>query len=199
MKKINIPRVIWVSSLFLILIILLVLVMVYKINYEYLSYNYLYFYECDGGLCVSNVSDNKKLIYSMYGCGYDICPEYVKKIEDDYVILTKDNEYILYNYRTSNVISEDYDNYEFITNDYIIVSNNKKKGIIDINNNVITDTIYDDIGYRTDEYLSGYNLNEIIVKKDNLYGIISYKSGSIVENTKYSEEELNTLIEMINS
>ena len=145
---------------------------------------------------MSNSKDNSKLIYSEYKCGYDICPSYVKSINDDYVVLIKDTEYILYNYRTSLIVSTNYEDYEFINSNYIIVTNNKKKGIIDINNNKITDIIYEDIGYRKEGYLSGYNLNNIIVKKDNLYGIISYKDGSIIEEIKYSTiDEVMPLID----
>lgn len=197
MKKINFPRIIWISSIFIILIIILILIINYKINYEYLSNNNLYFYECDGNICVSVVKDNSKLIYSKYECGYEICPNYLKNIKDDYVLLEKDNIYTLYNFRTSTIISTNYQNYEFINSDHIIVTKNNKKGIIDLNNNVIVNTIYDDIGYIKDEYLSGYNLNNIIVKKDNLYGIISYKEGKIIEEIKYKEEELNTVLELL--
>ena len=197
LKKINIPRITWVTSLFLILITILFLVAKYKIDYEYLSENYLYFYECDGVLCVSNAKDNSTLIYSKYECGFNSCPSYVKNINEDYVILNKDNEYILYNFRTSKVVSDKYEDYEFINNNYIIVTNKKKKGIITLKNNIITDTIYDDIGYRKNDYLEGYNLNNIIVKNSDLYGIISYKDGSVIEEIKYTEENIDTLLNLI--
>ena len=48
----------------------------YKINYEYLIHNHLYFYECeDNNLCVSEVKDNNKLIFSIIDCGYETCPQ----------------------------------------------------------------------------------------------------------------------------
>lgn len=195
----KIPRVIWITSLFLILLISLGLIVHYKINYEYLNYNYLYFYECDGNLCMSSVKDSSKLIYSEYKCGYDVCPSYVKKIKDEYVLLKKDTEYMLYNYRTASIISTNYEEYEFINSNYIIVTDNKKKGIIDLKNNNITQIIYDEIGYRTDEYLSGYSLNSIIVKKGELYGIISFKTGEIIEEIKHQETELNYLLDILNA
>jgi len=191
----KLPRIIWITSLFLVLIITLILIIHYKINYEYLSYNYLYFYECNDTLCMSSTKDNDKLIYSKYECGYDACPNYIKNIKDEYVLLQKDKEFILYNYRTSAIISKDYEDYEFINSNYIIVTNNKKKGIIDKNNNKVVDTIYEDIGYKKENYLSGYNLNNIIVKKDDLYGIISFKDGSIIEEIKYQTiEEVISLL-----
>ena len=194
MKKL--PRIIWITCLFTLLLLILFLIVNYKINYEYLNYNYLYFYECDKNLCMSNTFDNKKLIYSKYECGYESCPEYVKKIKDDYIILKKDTEFILYNYRTSNIISSNYEDYEFINSNYIIVSSKNKKGIININNDVIVPLIYDEIGYKNNDYLAGYNLNNIIVKKEGLYGIISYKDGNIVEETKYSTiEEVSSILD----
>ena len=197
MKKINIPRITWVSSIFIVLIITLLLIVQYKIKYEYLNYNYLYFYECDNNLCVSETADNSKLIYSKYECGYENCPKFRKKISDNYIILQKDNKYILFDYKNSKVISDKYENYHIINNDYIIVTINNKKGIIDKNNTLITNTIYDQIGYKTNEYLSGFSLHNIIVKRDNLYGIISYKTGTIIEEVKYKEEEINTLLDII--
>lgn len=196
MKKINIPKIIWVSSIFIILIIILVSIINYKINYQYLSYEYLYFYECDNNLCVSQTNDYSKLTYSKYECGYESCPKFIKSLEDSFVVLVSDNKYILYDYRNSKTINENYQDYELINNNYIIVTQKNKKGIIDRNNQLIVSTIYDEIGIKED-YLKGYNLNNIIVKKDNLYGIISYKNGSIIEEIKYKEEEVNTLLDII--
>ena len=197
MKKVNIPRIIWVTSIFLVLIIILGLIINYKINFEYLSHNYLYFYECDNNLCVSEAKDNSNLIYSKYDCGYDSCPKYQKKIDNNYMILEKDNKHLLYNYRTSEIISDKYENYEILNNNYIIVTLNKQKGIINNKNEIIIELIYDELGYKNDNYISGYNLNNIIVKKDNLYGIISYKNGNIIEEIKYKSEEINTLLDII--
>jgi len=196
MKKINIPKIIWVSSIFIILIIILVSIINYKINYQYLSYEYLYFYECDNNLCVSQTNDYSKLTYSKYECGYESCPKFIKSLEDRFVVLVSDNKYILYDYRNSKTISENYQDYELINNNYIIVTQKNKKGIINRNNQLIVSTIYDEIGIKED-YLKGYNLNNIIVKKDNLYGIISYKNNSIIEEIKYKEEEINTLLDII--
>jgi len=196
MKKINIPKIIWVSSIFIILIIILVSIINYKINYQYLSYEYLYFYECDNNLCVSQTNDYSKLTYSKYECGYESCPKFIKSLEDRFVVLVSDNKYILYDYRNSKTISENYQDYELINNNYIIVTQKNKKGIINRNNQLIVSTIYDEIGIKED-YLKGYNLNNIIVKKDNLYGIISYKNNSIIEEIKYKEEEVNTLLDII--
>ena len=198
MKKINIPKVIWVLSIFLILIIILIAVMDYKINYEYKIKNNLYFYECDGNLCVTEVEDEEKLLYSKYECDYEECPVFKSQIDDNYVILEEKNNSILLDYRKNKIISREYDDYKFINNNYIIVTNDNHQGIIDIDNKLVVLTIYDSIGYLKEEYLMGYNLNNIIAQKNNLYGIISIKNGDIIEELKYKEENIDTLLNIIN-
>ena len=138
LKKINIPRLLWISSIFIFLIIVLHLVINYKVNYElqYKDSEKLYFYDCDGSLCTSTTKEKKKTIYSYYDCWYAKCPEYKKIIYDDYAILKEDkNISILFNYKTGTTITAGYSDYEFITNDYIIVKKGKKYGVIDINEN----------------------------------------------------------------
>ena len=95
-RKINVARIVWVGCLFLLLIIILLMVMDYKINYQYLEKNYLYFYECDTEMCVTSVKDKEKILFSSYDCGYEDCPDYKRNVFDDYVLLNKGNEYILY-------------------------------------------------------------------------------------------------------
>ena len=198
MKKINIAKIVWVLSIFLVLIIILVAVMDYKIHYEYKIKNKLYFYECDGNLCVTEVEDEEKLLYSKYECD-DECPIFKSQIDDNYVILEENDNNILFNYRKNKVISKNYDNYKFLNNNYIIVTKNNYQGIIDIDNNLTVLTSYDSLGYMKEEYLIGYNLNNIIAQKNNLYGIISIKDGTIIEEIKYKEEEIDTLLNIINN
>ena len=171
MKKINIPKIVWILSVFLILIIILIAVMDYKIHYEYKIKNKLYFYECDGNLCVTEVEDEEKLLYSKYECGYEECPIFRSKIDDNYVVLEYGDNSILFNYRKNKIISKEYDDYKFLNNNYIIVTNDYYQGIIDIDNNLTVQVSYDSLGYIKEEYLIGYNLNNIIAKKNNLYGI----------------------------
>lgn len=198
MKKINIAKTIWVLSIFLVLIVILIAVMDYKINFEYKIKNKLYFYECDGNLCVTEVKDDKKLLYSKYECGYEECPIFKSELDDTYVILEDEDNNILFNYRDSKVISNNYDDYQFINNNYIIVTNANYQGIIDINNNLTVPTIYNKLGYIKEDYLIGYNLNYIIAQKDDLYGIVSIKNGTITEELKHKEEEINILLDIIN-
>lgn len=200
-RKINIYKIMWVSSIFLFLIVVLIMVMDYKINYEYLpvSNSKLYFYKCDNELCTTEVEDKDKEIYSAYDCWYEACPVYKSNVNDDYVLLEKDNIIILYNYKTGEEISRDYNNYTFIDNDHIIVEKDEKYGIIDIQNKVIADLEYNEIGYYEDGILKGYNTSNIIATKNDKLGIISYKNGSIVENFNYTNANINELLEIINS
>ena len=110
------------------------MVMDYKINYEYLpiSNKKLYFYNCDNELCTTEVEDKNKEIYSVYDCWYEACPKYKSNVNDDHVLLEKNNIIILYNYKIGEEISRDYNSYLFIDNEHIIVEKDKKYGIIDI-------------------------------------------------------------------
>ena len=201
MRKINIYKLMWIISIFLFLIVVLIMVIDYKINYEYLpiSNKKLYIYNCDNELCTTEVEDKNKEIYSVYDCWYEACPKYKSNVNDDHVLLEKNNIIILYNYKIGEEISRDYNSYLFIDNEHIIVEKDKKYGIIDIKNKVIVDLEYDQIGYYEDELLKGYNTSNIIATKNNKLGIISYKDGSIVENFNYTEDNINELLELINS
>lgn len=197
MKKINWSRFLLVSSIFLFLIIVLLMVMDYKINYQYLLDKKLYFYECDSTLCVLEVKSDKYLLYSTYDCGEEDCPIYKQNLEEDYVLLTKGEKTILYNYRTGKVISQNYEDYLFFQSNYIIVTLNGLQGVIDLNNQVLVPLQYQQIGYYVNNYLSGYNLQSIVVKKDEKYGIVSYKTGEVIEKIEIEEENINILLEKL--
>lgn len=197
MKKNKNAKKIWIVAIFLELIIILVMIIDYKIHYQYLTQNKLYFYECDGNLCVTEVEDNDHLLYSTYDCNYEICPTYKKEIGDTHILLEEKNTNILYNYRTKKIVSKDYDDYHFLNNQYIIVIKDNKQGIINIENQITINPIYDELGYKEDTYLSGYNLNYIIAKKASKYGIVSFKTGEIIEPLEYSEDKINELLEKI--
>lgn len=197
MKKRNIARIIWISSIFLELIVILIMIVDYKVHYQYLTVNKLYFYECTGNLCVTEVKDTEHLLYSTYECGYNECPTYKKELDDTYVLLTEKEDCLLYNYRTGDLISRDYDDYQFINNNYLIVTKNGLQGIINVNNQLIISPTYEQIGYYQDAYLIGYNINSIIAKQNNKYGIISFKTGKTIEPFKYEEADINNLLEML--
>lgn len=196
MSKVNLGKIIWVTSLFLLLIVILLMIMDYKIHYEYLTKKELYFYECSGNLCVSEIKEDKKLMYSKYECQKKECPYLKKELDSNYILLEYQNEKnkILFNYRTAKVISQNYEDYFLLNQKYIIVTKEEKQGLIDSNGKIIVPPKYDQIGLKNEEYLTGYNFKEIIVKQDNAYGIIDCTTGNIVEEIKYSESNISDLL-----
>ncbi len=196
MKKKRIARIVWVSSIFVELIIILVMVMDYKIHYQYLERNKLYFYDCDGTLCVTEVEDNKHLLYSSYDCEKE-CPAYKMELDEQYVILSTIDHNILYDYRNGQVISSNYDNYQFLSKEYIVVTLGDKQGIMNISGNVIVAPSYDKLGYVQNDYLIGYNLNYVLAKQGDKYGIISFKTGEIIEPIEQPETKVGELIDFL--
>ena len=197
MKRFNIAGIIWKLSIILILIVILIAVMDYKIHFEYLTNNNLYFYDCDGTLCVTEVKNDNHLLYSKYQCGYEECPIFKSELNDNFVILTEKNNSILFNYRTGQITSTNYTNYQLLNNNYIIVTKDKYQGIIDLNNNLIVPTNYEQLGIIKENYLTGYTINSIIAKKDNKYGMISIKDGTIIVEFNYEENELDNLLQIL--
>ena len=199
MKRHNFGRILWVISLFLLLIEILLMVMDYKINYQYLTKNELYFYECEGNLCVSEAQEKKNLVYSKYNCGKKECPFYKRSIDNSYVILeyNNSNKTLLFNYRTGKMVSNSYEDYTIINQNRFIVTLNKKQGIIDGTGKIIVPIIYNQIGIMNDNLLQGFNFQNIIVKKDEQYGILSYETGTIIEKVEYHESDLNLLLERL--
>ena len=195
-KNVNIYRIIWVSCIFLVLIVILAMIMDYKINYEYMEEKKLYFYHCDDGqVCVAEVKNNNKELYSIYECGYNECPKFSEFTNNDYALLKEeDNSFELYNYKEGIVISSGYDDYEFINDNYIIVTKGNKQGVIDKEDNIVVSISYDQIGWYTNSVLNGYNLENIVAKKGEKFGIISFKTGEVKEGFTYSEDRIEELL-----
>lgn len=200
-KNINIFKIIWITGIFLLLITILLMVMDYKINYEYLTENNLYFYNCNNSVCTAYVKDgiSKSKLYSTYKCGYKTCPTIKKILGNSYAILSKDNINILYDFINNKMISNNYEDYILINDKYFIITINNYQGLIDINNNIIINPTYQQLGYNKDGILQGYNLQNIIVKDNDLYGIITIKEQQIIKNIEYKEENIEELLTIINS
>lgn len=196
--KYKLPKIIWITSIFALLIVILLMVMDYKINYQYSNKigSKLYFYDCDGKVCTTTTKNKNKKLYSEYTC-YNLCPSYKGTINNDYVILKENSGLILYNYKLGIKITEGYDEYKFIDDKYIIVTKTKLDGIIDLDNNIIINPEYTQIGYYKKETLIGYNNESIIVRKDDTYGILNYKTGELVEEFTHKESEINKLLNII--
>lgn len=199
MKKINWAKFIWVSAIFLELVVILVMVMDYKIHYQNKKNNQIYFYENEGLLNVTEVANDDYLMYSIYDCGYEECPTLKAEIGDSHVVLVKDNNNILFNYKEGKVISDGYDDYKVLSNNYVIVVKNELQGLIDSNNKLKIGVKYDELGSKGADTILGYNLNYILVRDKDKYGIVSIKDGTVVEPIEHNVIELEDLLRMISN
>ncbi len=168
LKKVKLSY-IWVTGVYIILIIILYLVVEYKIKYEDgIFFNYLYFYNCNDELCTTNNYDDIKndgLVYSIYRYDYNgEIPTY-EKINNQYLILNDNKNYLYYDYIEGKVVN-DYQEYKNINNEYLIVKNNEKYGIIDIDNNSKLDISYDYIDYITEIFITIKNKTLDVFNKD---------------------------------
>ena len=100
-----------------------------------------------------------------------------------------------YDYPPEEILSHHF----FLNNTYFVVTRDNYQGIIDINNSVSVSLSYDQLGIIKDNYLIGYTLNSIIAKKNGLYGIISIKDGSVIEEFNYKEEGLEMLLDILDN
>lgn len=200
-SKVNIFKIIWISGVFLLLIVILLMIMDYKINYEYLTPKKIYFYNCNDSVCSTLVKDSvsKEDLYSIYECGYEICPTIKKAINNSYVVLNSEKLNILYDLKKGKIISDFYDDYQLINDKHFIVTKNNYQGLIDLENNILINTTYEQLGYTQNNLLIGYNVQSIIVKKNNLYGIVTIKDEKIIEKIEYKEDQIEYLLKIINS
>ena len=121
------------------------------------------------------------------------------KINKNYTIQTNENnkKYIINN--SNNTISDSYDSIEEITFNnetysYLLVSNNNKYSLIDLETNELIE-LDEEISYIEDLYKYNDNKKEIIsnkyikVKNNDKYGIIDYE-GNIIIEIKYDDIEI---------
>lgn len=180
MKRSNRFTYIWVIGIYLILLIILLLVVEYKVKYEdHTFYNYLYFYKCNNKLCSTDnfeKIEDKSTLLSVYKYNYkDDIPTY-EYIVSDYVLINDNNKYVYYDYVKGEIINN-YSEYRVVKKDnianYLIVKNETKYGIIDVDNKVVVDFKYDDIIHSN---------NLFIVKEGTGYNIINIEDKKILNN-----------------
>jgi len=181
---------IWVTGIFTILIIILYLVVEYKVKYEEGTfYKYLYFYKCNNDLC-STINENdivdKSKIYSVYKYNYnDNTPTYTY-INNNYIVINDNNNMYYYDYIKGEIISN-YQSYELVL-DNLIIKNNDKYGIINIDNIIVEDMIYDSITYSD-------NLYKLSIDDNVKYLYIGNEYTIVIENNKISTfDKNNTLL-----
>jgi len=170
--KNNLWRIVWIVGVYAILVTILYLVIIYKVKWESKDLNtYLYFYKCSNQLCTS--TENQNNYYNRILCDDNICP-YIKEINGENLILSKNNKSYIYNYIDDKIINNKYIDYNYIGNGNYSVSNeNNKYGLIDENGNILVDFNY--------EFITGYKDEYISIKKNNKYGIINENQNINIE------------------
>jgi len=193
-KNNNIWKIIWIIGIYLALIIIFYLVVRYKVEWETKDFNrYLYFYNCSNQLCTSDIEQEK--YYGKLLCKDDICP-YIVERKNDYLIIKDDTNSYLYDYVNDKIINNKYNDYYFINNDLIAIENREGKyGIIDIQDNVISEPKYNKIidyqnGYLIYQDNNKYGLKNVITSKEIITGydemsFVNEKYVVIKKNNKY--------------
>lgn len=172
-KSKKIFRIIWIVGVYLLLTTILYLVVLYKVEWEHKDLNtYLYFYNCNGDLCSSNVSQSK--YYNKILCEEDNCP-FINDIIDNNVVLEKNEKMWIYNYVTGDVINNSYDEYRYLTNDLFVVTDNlSKQGLLQLDGTVLVLPKY--------EYISKYKDEKVVYLKDGFYGVDSIDGQNLVDS-----------------
>ena len=173
-NKINYFKIVWIVGLISLLCYILIIVIRYKVYYEY-TIGYIYFYNCNDSLCYSNNrnSAGDNTIYSKYHY-QDKIPN-IKTLNNNYALI--DNN-ILYNYITGEVVTNLYETYK-VVGDSIIVSLNKKYGVIDKDGNILIDLLYKEITSNDGEY---FNVKESM---NDLPKLINRQNETILESVDY--------------
>ena len=127
-----------------------------------------------------------KVVISSYDCKKDDCEVYsnssFESIYDEKFILIKENNKVfVYDFIANEVISDDYDDIINVFNDYFIVKNNNKLGLISKSGISIIKPVYDKLELDSiyDSYLK--------VKNNNLYGVVDLDNGELLIDTKYKD------------
>lgn len=177
MKKNKMFKIVWIFGIYVILTLILYLVVLYKVQWEHKDLNtYLYFYNCNGNLCTSDVSQSD--YFSKIICDDDICP-FINDIIDNNVILESNGKMWLYNYVLGNTIDKKYNQYRRLSDTLFAVKNNSlKEGIINSAGEVIVEPQY--------EYIDSYKDGYVVYKKDSLYGIDS-SAGEMSSGNKFND------------
>lgn len=134
--------------------------------------------------------DITKTIIGTYNCKDDDCNVYASNLfdslyDDRYVIIKENKKVFVYDFTLNKVVSNLYDDIAYRLNNYYIVKNDWKYGIISISGLEIVESNYDEILYNDlyDSYIK--------VKNNNLYGIIDLDNGNVIIDTKYEDISVN--------
>lgn len=192
MKKNKLWHIVWIVGIYAILITILYLVIIYKVKWEHRDLNtYLYFYNCSNKLCSTTTKQDN--YYSKVICNKDICP-YIKDINDNKLILKKEDKSFIFDYMAENIINDNYLDYEITTNKqyYIVTNEENKKGIIDLEGKVVIEPKYDNITDYKNELLVYKDKSKYgIIKDDEIYIKPEYDDIIIINNEYFAYKDNN--------
>lgn len=130
--------------------------------------------------------DNTKMVIGSYNCKDDDCNVYESNLFDSlydekYVLIKENNKVFVYDFKLNKIVSNLYDDVIDTLNDYLIVKNDYKTGIISKSGLEIVSPVYDEILYNDmyDSYVK--------IKNNNSYGVLDLDNGNIVIDTKYED------------
>ena len=109
----------------------------------------------------------------------------INPIYDDKYIIVKDSDKVFIYDFVNNIKSNGYDNIVNKINEYLIVQENNKEGLIDINGKEVIPCSYDKIDYI-------YN-NLVRVLDNDKYGIYNLNTNKLLIDTKYSYIEISDI------
>lgn len=183
MIKNNLWRIIWIVGIYAVLISILCLVVSYKVKWEDRDLNtYLYFYKCSSELCTTTTKQEK--YYTNVICDHNICP-YIVNVNNNIVILKKEEKTWLYDYIKGITINDEYEDYRE-TNDglYIVKDKNNLEGIINAEGEIIVEPTYQKISEYKDGYVAYYQEGKInidkVIEKDNVVSAIESDYDKVV-------------------
>ena len=164
MKKINIWHLVWQIGIYAILFIILYLVIQYKVFWEGRdSGTYLYFYDCgNGNICTT--TENTGDYYSSIKCENDKCP-YIKALNKEIAIMSSNNNEYIYDCLTGNIINNNYMEYTFLNNNFIVKDSNNKYGIIN--------RLGEEVIALSDKIITDYKDGFIVYMENGVKGIIN--------------------------
>ena len=164
-KKLNKDKLwhwVWIISMYLTLIGIFYLVVQYKVEWEGRDNSkYLYFYNCSDSLCTTTEKVYED--YSYIKCNGKICP-FVKEKQDNLVIVgNRESDYV-FDYLKGEIINEKYKTYNFAGNNYIVMNDDGKYGIINREGEVVEKLEYGKITSYKDGFITYVENNKTGIK-----------------------------------
>lgn len=130
--------------------------------------------------------DSTKSIIRTYNCKKDDCMVYVSNsfntlYDNRFVILNEMEKVFIYDFSLDKVVSNLYDEFVSVYEDYYVVKSEAKYGLITKSGVEVVSADYDLLDF--DKKYESY----IKVLKDDLYGVLDLDNGNLVIDTKYKD------------